>query len=154
MIMTKEKQQRRGKKRTMKDFIKKSYLKPWDIVIIVLLTLGSFLPLVVFGIQNQGQETATRQAVLKVNNKVIKVFDLKEDGPSYTYKYEDEDGDYNIIEVDGDRIRISEANCGDLACVRRGWISKPGETPIACLPHNLFITVQASDGSEDGSLIY
>jgi len=137
----------------MKEFIKKSQLKPWDVVIIVLLLFGSFLPFAVFSMQNQ-DSTAAKQAVLKVNNKVIKVFDLKKDGPTYTYKYIDPDGDYNLIEVDGDRLRIAEANCGDLACVRRGWISKPGETPIACLPHNLFITVQASDGSEDGSLIY
>ena len=36
-----------------------------------------FLPLVVFAMQNRGQEAATHQAVLKVDNKVIKVFDLK-----------------------------------------------------------------------------
>lgn len=138
---------------TIKEFIKKSRLKTWD-VIIAILVLGSFLPLVVFAMQNRGQEAATYQAVLKVDNKVIKVFDLKKDGPHYTYKYEAKDGDYNLIEVDGDRIRVKEANCADLVDVRRGWISKPGETPIACLPHNLFITVEASDGSEDGSLIY
>ena len=130
---------------TIKEFIKKSRLKTWDVIIIAILVLGSFLPLVVFAMQNRGQEAATYQAVLKVDNKVIKVFDLKKDGPHYTY---------NLIEVDGDRIRVKEANCADLVDVRRGWISKPGETPIACLPHNLFITVEASDGSEDGSLIY
>ncbi|MBL1228624.1 NusG domain II-containing protein [Enterococcus sp. BWB1-3] len=136
----------------VKDFIKKSYLRPWDVIIIIILAVSSFLPLVVFGIQSN--EDVTLQAVLKVDGKIVKTFDLKEGTPSYTYKYEDPDGDYNLIEVDGSRIRIKEANCGDLACVRRGWISKPGETPIACLPHNLFITVEASDGNEDGSLIY
>lgn len=30
-----------------------------------------------FAMQNRGQEAATYQAVLKVDNKVIKVFDLK-----------------------------------------------------------------------------
>jgi hypothetical protein len=138
----------------LKDFIRKSYLRPWDIAIIVLLTLSSFLPLVVFGMQQVQDSAVTKQAVLKVDGEVIKIFDLKEDGPTYTYKYEDKDGDYNIIEVSGDRIRMLEANCGDQVCVQRGWISKPGETPIACLPHNLFITVEASDGSVDGSLIY
>lgn len=153
-MIDKKKHQRREKKMTIKEFIKKSRLKTWDVIIIAILVLGSFLPLVVFAMQNRGQEAATYQAVLKVDNKVIKVFDLKKDGPHYTYKYEAKDGDYNLIEVDGDRIRVKEANCADLVDVRRGWISKPGETPIACLPHNLFITVEASDGSEDGSLIY
>ncbi|MTD41797.1 hypothetical protein GIX45_24905 [Erwinia sp. CPCC 100877] len=138
----------------LKEFIRKSYLRPWDIAIIILLTLSSFLPLVVFGMQQAQDSSVTKQAVLKVDGEVIKIFDLQEDGPTYTYKYEDSDGDYNLIEVSGDRIRMLESNCGDQVCVQRGWISKPGETPIACLPHNLFITVEASDGSEDGSLIY
>lgn len=142
------------KELNFKEFIQKSYIRPWDIAIILLLTFSSFLPLVVFGIQNTAQDDASKQAVLKVDGEVIKVFELKKDGPTYTYKYEAADGDYNLIEVSGDRIRMVETNCGDQICVQRGWISKAGETPIACLPHNLFITVEASDGSEDGSLIY
>ena len=39
-----EKHQRREKKMTIKEFIKKSRLKTWD-VIIAILVLGSFLPL-------------------------------------------------------------------------------------------------------------
>lgn len=105
---------------TIKEFIKKSRLKTWDVIIIAVLVLGFFLPLVVFVMQNRGQEAATYQAVLKVDNKVIKAFDLKKDGPHYTYKYEANDGDYNLIEVDGDRIRVKEANCADLVDVRRG----------------------------------
>lgn len=139
----------------IKNFVKKSYLRPWDFAIIILLILSSFLPLVVFAVQNGNQDpSVTKQAVLKVDGEIIKVFDLKEGGPNYTYNYEDPDGDYNLIEVDGDRIRISKTNCGDLLCVRRGWISKAGESPIVCLPHKLSISIQSSDGSEDGSLIY
>lgn len=139
---------------TIKDFFQKSFIRPWDIAIILLLILSSFLPLVVFSMNQTQSDNVKNQAILKVDGEVIKVFDLIEDGPTYTYKYEDSDGDYNIIEVSGDRIRMLESNCGDQVCVQRGWISKSGQTPIACLPHNLFITVQASDGSEDGSLIY
>ncbi|MEI5990530.1 hypothetical protein A5881_002035 [Enterococcus termitis] len=131
-----------------KEFINKSYLRPWDIIIILVLIISSFLPLVVFSHQ------PGNTAVLKVDGEVIKVFDLVEDGPTYTYKYEASDGDYNLIEVKGDKIRIVETNCGDQICVQQGWKSKAGETPIACLPHNLFIIIEASDGSEDGSLIY
>jgi len=139
---------------TIKDFFRKSFIRPWDIAIIILLTFSSFVPLVVFSMQHTPSTNVQNQAVLKVDGKVIKVFDLVEDGPTYTYKYEDDDGDYNIIEVSGARIRMLESNCGDQVCVQRGWISKAGQTPIACLPHNLFITVVASDGSEDGSVIY
>ena len=62
---------------TIKEFIKKSRLKTWDVIIIAILVLGSFLLACCFAMQNRGQEAATYQAVLKVDNKVIKVFDLK-----------------------------------------------------------------------------
>lgn len=141
---------------TFKEFIEKSRLRPWDFIIILGLILCSFLPFIIFRFSHPQpiSEQTTKQAILKVDNKVIKTFELKKEGPTYTYKYTDADGDYNLIEIKGDKIRIAEANCGDQVCVRRGWISKPGGTPIACLPHNLLITVEASDGSEDGSLIY
>ncbi|MGH2217802.1 NusG domain II-containing protein, partial [Enterococcus faecalis] len=54
----------------IKQFIKKSRLKTWEVIIIAVLVLGSFLPLVVFAMQNRRQEGATYQAVLKVDNKV------------------------------------------------------------------------------------
>jgi len=133
----------------LKAFIKNAHLKPWDGVIILLLILSSFLPILIFG-QTQ---TATKEAVLRVDGTEIKRFDLVEGQKSYTYLYEDEDGDYNLLEIDGDRIRIKEANCGDQICVRRGWASKNGET-IVCLPHKMVIEIQASDGSETDDLIY
>lgn len=91
---------------------------------------------------------------MKVDNKVIKVFDLKKDGLYYIYKYEVKDGDYNLIEVDGDCICVKEVNCVDLVDVWWGWIFKFGEILIVCLFYNLFIIVEVFDGSEDGSLIY
>jgi len=133
----------------LKAFIKNAHLKPWDGVIILLLILSSFLPILIFG-QTQ---TATKEAVLRVDGTEIKRFDLVEGQKSYTYLYEDEDGDYNLLEIDGDRIRIKEANCGDQICVRRGWASKNGET-IVCRPHKMVIEIQASDGSETDDLIY
>ncbi|WP_430612874.1 NusG domain II-containing protein [Enterococcus sp. DIV0876] len=132
-----------------KEFIRNAHLKPWDGVIILLLILSSFLPILIFG-QTQ---TAAKEAVLRVDGTEIKRFDLVEGQKSYTYLYEDEDGDYNLLEIDGDRIRIKEANCGDQICVRRGWASKNGET-IVCLPHKMVIEIQASDGSETDDLIY
>ncbi|OTN77952.1 hypothetical protein A5886_003053 [Enterococcus sp. 8G7_MSG3316] len=133
----------------LKTFIRNAHLKPWDGVIILLLILSSFLPILIFG-QTQ---TATKEAVLRVDGTEITRFDLVEGQQSYTYLYEDEDGDYNLLEIDGDRIRIKEANCGDQICVRRGWASKNGET-IVCLPHKMVIEIQASDGSETDDLIY
>ena len=136
----------------VKEFIRRAHLKPWDGVIILVLILSSFLPILIFG-QSQSTPTAAKQAVLRVDGKEIKEFDLIEGQDSYTYRYEDPDGDYNLIEIASDRIRIKEADCGEQICVRRGWASKNGET-IVCLPHKLVIEVRATDGSETDDLIY
>lgn len=141
----------------MREFIHKSRLKPWDAVIIVFLILMSFLPVVIFGWQEkklaEQTDNVTYEAVLSVDGQEIKSFPLVAGAKSYTYRYEDADGDYNLIAVDGRRIRIVEASCGDQVCVQRGWIEKSKET-IVCLPHKLIIEVIASDGSQDGNLIY
>ncbi|OQO69734.1 hypothetical protein BH747_09235 [Enterococcus villorum] len=136
----------------MKEFIKKSLLKPWDIFIIVLLIALSFLPVIVFSYQ-QENATSSKEAVLRVDGNEIKTFPLITGNKSYTYTYEDAHGDYNLIEIDGDKIRIKEADCDDQICIRRGWASKNGET-IVCLPHKLVIEVRSTDGSEEDSLIY
>lgn len=138
----------------LKTFIEKSFLKPWDIIIIASLFLLSFTPAAVFAYQqNQHSSEVTYQAVLKADGTQIKTFDLADGGEKYTYKYTDDDGDYNLIEVDGDRIRMLKADCKDQLCVRQGWISKSGQT-IVCLPHKLVIEIKASDGSEEGGMIY
>lgn len=138
----------------VKAFIQSSQLRPWDIGIICALLVLSFLP-PFFTFQHVHRASdVSKQAILKVEGKIVRTFPLEAGKAPYTYTYESADGHKNVIEVDGARIRIIEASCHDQTCVRRGWLSQAGETPIACLPHQLFITVENSDGSEDGSLIY
>jgi Uncharacterized protein conserved in bacteria len=136
-----------------KEFVKKSRLRPWDLPIILLLCLLSFLPLVIFGVTRQSTDSADKVAVLRINGEEVKRFSLISGKKSYTYRYEDEHGDYNVIEVAGDKIRITEADCGDQVCVRRGWAEKNGDT-IVCLPHKLVIEIQDQAGGGDDGLIY
>lgn len=135
----------------LKDFAKNSLLRPWDGIIVVILILLSFAPVVVFSLNRVS--SPTQEAVLSVDGKKLKTFDLSDKSQAYTYRYEDKDGDYNLIEVKGNRIRIKEADCGDQICVRRGWIDQSGET-IVCLPHKLVIEIKSSDGGGPGSVIY
>ncbi|WP_142957843.1 NusG domain II-containing protein [Enterococcus durans] len=136
----------------MKEFIKKSLLKPWDIFIIILLVALSFLPVIIFSYQ-QANAAPEKETVLRVDGTEIKTFPLSVGSETYTYTYKDPHGDYNLIEIAGDKIRIKEADCDDQICVRRGWASKNGET-IVCLPHKLVIEVRSTDGSDEDSLIY
>ena len=124
-------------------FLKTIKTKPLDFVIIFVLFLASFSTLFLFA---AGPTGAT--AELRINGQVVKSFDLHKN-ERWTYRMKD--GDYNIIEVKNDAIAVVEASCKDQIDVKRGYISKVGET-IVCLPHNLVIEVMS--GKTDHQVDY
>ncbi|AQY52418.1 hypothetical protein UE46_01690 [Listeria weihenstephanensis] len=136
-------------------------VKRWDVIIIILLTVLSFLPLAIFTYAKSqepaappGSETKL-VAVIKVDGKEYKSVDLTGHTGKETFRIKADDGDYNDIEVKDEKIRISAANCNDQVCVRVGSISKLGET-IVCLPHKVVIEVQSTTGEtepDDGIVI-
>lgn len=134
----------------MKKFSKYLNLKPFDYLIVSLLVIFSFLPFVL--LKNSNSAESEVWAELRVDGKLIKKFDLNPD-EAQNYRYIDDDGDYNLIEVKNQQIRIKEDNCGDQICVKRGWIKKSGET-IVCLPHKLVIEIKNNTESNDGEVVY
>lgn len=125
----------------------KPYLKmitKWDIVIMIFLVFVSFLPLVIFTIsQKDVPKDAEVYALITVDNQEYKKITLSNHKGTETIRYEDEDGDYNIIEIKDETIRVTEASCRDQIDVLRGAISEPGET-IICLPHKLAIEIKTA----------
>ena len=127
-------------------------MKPMDVVIIVILLLGSFIPHIVYGMQlSQVDDDARIIATVKISGEEVYQVELSEDTPLEEFTLEPAEGQYNIIEVDGMRIRNKEDNSPDQLGVRRGWISKPGETAVV-LPHKLIIEVHAE--SPEGDEVY
>lgn len=55
-------------------------------------------------------------------------------------------GEYqNVIEIQGGKVAITEANCPGNDCVHIGWINTPGAS-IVCLPNRLEIRIVGSAG--------
>ncbi|PLS32290.1 hypothetical protein CYV26_15265 [Carnobacterium maltaromaticum] len=134
-------------------------IRRWDIIIILVLTIGSFLPLGLFYLNQATAETdsPTRErqliAHISADGKEVKQIVLTGHTGTDTYRYEDEDGDFNLLEIKDETIRMIDADCNDLVCVRSfGAISKPGET-ILCLPHKLIVEVRSTDGINDGGMV-
>lgn len=134
----------------LKSFAKNSLLRPWDGPIILGLILCSFIPLAVFGFHRTS--SPTQKAELSIDGKEIKTFYLDNQHSPYTYRYHTPDGAVNLIEIDGERIRVKEANCHDRVCIKSDWITHPGET-IVCLPHKLVIEIKSSIGG-GSSVVY
>ena len=51
----------------------------------------------------------------------------------------------NILKIEDGKAYMTHADCPDKLCVKRGEISRSGET-ITCLPHKLTVTVHSDDG--------
>lgn len=69
------------------------------------------------------------------DEQVLYRFDLSSaEDRIFTIPYNDS---YNIIEISGGKIRVSEAGCKDNTCVKMGWLK--GGAPIVCLPNHLVI---------------
>ncbi|GAY70335.1 NusG domain II-containing protein [Streptococcus canis] len=121
-----------------------TYFKPYDYLLILVAIVISFIPLVVTSYyQSAATSSEALVAVVKINGKVADEFPLKKGGEHQEKTYYPQKGHYNIIEIDGERIRVKEDNSPDQIAVRTGWISQPGQVSV-CLPHQLIIEIQGS----------
>lgn len=140
----------------MKRYLK--MIRPFDIVIVVGLLLASFIPYVVFAQHEAEQAKPTKTvytAVVTHNGKEVYRIKLTDHQGVTKFRYHDGD-DYNEIVTTDHAIEIKEANCQDQVCVRKGKISKPGQT-IVCLPHKLLVQIKSnghSNGNDTGTEVY
>lgn len=123
--------------------------RPYDFIIIGLSILLSLTPNIltayVYGSQSSDQ---TLVAIVKINGQEVDRFELVEGSKQEIKTYHPNPGQYNIIEKNGNQIRIKEDNSPDQVGVKTGWISRPGQTAI-CLPHGLIIEVLGTMAEDD-----
>ena len=75
-------------------------------------------------------------ALIKVDGTITRKIDLTAE-ETFTLEA---DGGKNVVEIKNGVVRVTEADCPDKICVRRGAIKKLGET-IACVPHKILIEI-------------
>ena len=61
-----------------------------------------------------------------------------------TLRYESDHGGYNVVVIQDGTVRVSEADCPDQICVRKGATNQTAD-PIACLPNGLIVEVLAGE---------
>ena len=125
----------------MKHYLK--MIRPLDYVIVLLLMLASFIPYAIFAYHEAQQSSTNVTAVVTHDGQAVYRIKLTGHHGVTHFHYRNGD-DINEIVVTDETIAITDANCGDQACVRQGKISKPGKT-IVCLPHKLLVSIKSSD---------
>lgn len=137
----------------MKEILKQ--FRPFDFILIGLALLLSFTPPLVttFVYQKARNEENQLVAIVTINGQQADELPLG-DGQAKEITYYPNEGQYNIVEVKGDAIRVKEDNSPDQIAVNTGWISEPGQILI-CLPHQLMIEIvekgEPADNNTDES---
>lgn len=104
----------------------------------------------IFIIQNSHNEGDKIYAVISINGEEVDRFLLTDNNENKLITYHPAPGQYNIIEIDGERIRNKEDNSPQQVSVRTGWIKNPGQTSLN-IPHRLIIEI-ISDSTDDTNM--
>ena len=128
--------------------------KPWDIIIIVFLSLLSLVPFFIFSytLAEKTQEDSINVAVISVGNQEIQRVILTDNMEVDIFNIPEIDCSPDVVEVNNGQIRIKGSTCPQQICVNRGYISKPGET-IICLPHKVIIEIESINEVEEDLII-
>lgn len=131
--------------------VKKAHIfKKWDIIIIIVLIILSFIPEVVFGMV-MGKGYNETYAEITLDGKLYKKIPLSEhrgeDKININSKY-----GYNVIDIRDNSIGVIDADCQDKICIESGFISKPGES-VVCLPHKLMIEIKSNNNENNIDVI-
>lgn len=124
-------------------------LKKFDIVIIIILIILSFIPELIFGIV-MGKGYNGTYAEITVDGNFYKKIPLSEHRGEDKIDIETKYG-YNIIDIKDSSVSISDADCKDKICIKSGTISKAGES-LVCLPHKLMVEIKSNGNNNQNNV--
>ena len=115
------------------------------LLVLLLLSLGISQAL------QRGQGEGALRLEIFQDGKLTDTIRLTE-GAASRFKVYDQEGRYNLIEIDGKSVRVESAECRNQICVHTGWISQPGQM-VVCAPHKLVLLIKGKDGPVD-AIVY
>lgn len=116
-------------------------IKKWDIIIIGLLLILSFLP---YGFIKLllGNHIDQVYATITVEQKFYKEIPLTGQVGRKEFVIETAKGSNKVV-VENESIAIIEADCSDHVCEQFGFRNTPGDV-IVCLPHQILIKIEGT----------
>lgn len=116
-------------------------MKKGDIIIIAVAIIAA-AALYFSGILSPGESGA--KAVVYINGNKEKEVSLTEDNE---YRFETENGGYNILVIKDGKADMIDSNCRDKICVNHKAIYRENES-ITCLPHKIVVEIEGGEKSD------
>lgn len=86
------------------------------------------------------EDVGTGEVVIYKDGEVMEVVPLTAEK---TVVIEDENGNRNVVRVEGGKAEMTEANCRDQVCVNTRPARKSGESVI-CLPNRVVVEIRST----------
>ena len=136
--------------------IKKLAVTKADIWLITILIIASLTG--IFFSFTTLKNTSEKYCQISVDGKIIKTITLREgykekviieaENKSFNIisksTHSHDLKSYNIIEIDGTTVQMTEADCPDQICVKSGIIKIPSQQ-IVCLPNKVIVKIISKD---------
>ena len=119
-------------------------MKSGDRIVGIVLLIIVVIALTVTSIYKTSIKGSENSAVIKSEGKLLKAIDLNKVVEPQEFIIKTDKGNYNIISVKHNGIRVKAADCPNQVDVKVGWISQPGEI-IVCLPNKLIISIKGEE---------
>lgn len=114
-------------------------VKKWDVIIISLFVIASFIPALIFTLQARADRSGY-YVEIKVQGELYETKQLTGHTGREEIRIETGLG-VNIVEFIDEKVGMYEADCPDKICYSPEYITRPGET-IVCLPNRVVIEVK------------
>lgn len=121
-------------------------VKKWDVIIISLFVIASFIPALIFTLQARA-DSGGYYVEIKVQGELYETSPLTGHTGREEIRIETDLG-VNIVEIIDEKVGMYEADCPDKICYSPEYISRPGET-IVCLPNRIVIEVKGEKPDAD-----
>lgn len=86
---------------------------------------------------------AGNEVIIRIDGEIYEKIDLRDVTVAYDIEIESEYG-YNKIHIAPDGVSVTEADCRDQICVKRGAVHQAG-MPIVCMPHHLTVEIEGDE---------
>ncbi|MBM7582530.1 hypothetical protein JOD02_001387 [Caldicoprobacter guelmensis] len=101
---------------------------------VVLIAVG------LSGMYTMGISHDERKVVVEVNGREVYSCRVYKGMEPVEFRVNAGNGQYNVVLITYEGVRIKEANCPDQICVKSGFIRFSGQA-IVCLPHKVVVKI-------------